>query len=190
MSIWQSFVREAEVGTGFIPPDIADDLYDAVVEAVGEPHDQPNPFNPDKPRTVFTVDWRVTGSDYDGVQLRQWIRIPESFMEFGLLDERSTLYTVLEALGYDLSGRFIVNPPEWVGRAARIMVENRANSRGETRPQVTKVMPPRQTAQGAAAQQAPAQSAPTQAPAPPAGRPAASQGARPAQRQNWPPRAS
>jgi len=176
MSIWDSYVREAEVGTGYTAPSIPDDLYEAVIEQVGEPFEQPNPFDADRPRTVFTVDWRITGGDHDGVQLRQWIRIPESYLEFGILDERSTLYNVLEALGQDMSSRFVVDPRQWVGAAARIMVENRTNQRGETRPQITRVMPPRQTAQGTAQQAAGAPPAPAR-------------GAQPAQRQSWPPRA-
>lgn len=152
--IWEKLGREAERGAGGEWPEVEDDLYPAEVVAVSDPEDQEDRFHPGQMKTQFYVTWGLRPTDgqapvADGTTLRQYISLPEQYLTAGWVSDKSWLWRTMEALGYDLSGRFRVHPPEWVGKRARVMVENKASqSTGDVRPRITDVKPlPRQRAQ-------------------------------------------
>jgi hypothetical protein len=149
MSTWDTIARTAERSSAPPIPDIPDDLYDAEVFAVGEPTESPDTFNPGKTRTTFWLDWAIESGDLPAdTRIRQWIALPEAFLTDGFLSDKSRLFEVMEALGFDMDGTIHVDPREWVGLRARIMVENRpTQSTGEMRPRVTAVKPARRQAQ-------------------------------------------
>jgi hypothetical protein len=149
MTSWDTIARTAERSSAPPIPDIPDDLYDAEVFAVGEPTESPDTFNPGKTRTTFWLDWAIESGDLPAdTRIRQWIALPEAFLTDGFLSDKSRLFEVMEALGFDMEGTIHVDPREWVGLRARIMVENRpTQSTGEMRPRVTAVKPARRQAQ-------------------------------------------
>lgn len=150
MSVWSTYSKEAEVSTGGDYPIIDDDLYDAVVQDVSEPAEEPNKFkakdtDPDMV-TRFYVSWELTSGDApEGTTLRQYITLPPVYLEDGYLNEKSNLYKVMTALSIDMSGRFRVDPPSWQGAEARIMVECPRDADGLQTgwPRITGVKPKR-----------------------------------------------
>lgn len=143
---WGSYTKEAEVGGSGEWPEVADDLYDARVMDVSDPKTGPDTFNPGKEKTDFYITWELLSGEAEGVTLRQYITLPEGFLGDGYLSEKSNLFKVMDALGFDLNGRFTVDPPTWIDMRARVMVENKPNKDGELRPRITSVKPARRTA--------------------------------------------
>lgn len=151
MSIWNDsrFTREAERGTGFTPADVPDDLYEARIIEIGEPTDVPDIFakEPGKMKTQFFIQWEIDSADLEeGTSLRQYMTLPDAYLSSGFLNEKSNLFHLMEALGFDMTARFQVDPPSWVGKRARVMVENKPNKDGELRPRITDVKPLRKKA--------------------------------------------
>lgn len=154
MSYWDNNAKEVEVGNGAEWPDVPDDLYEAVVQDVSEPETGPDRYNPGKERTTFYVNFELTSGEVpEGTILRYYIPITEGFSKYGLVSEKSKLYGVLEAFGYDLGGRLMVDPRDWQGRECRVMVENKENAEGEMRPRITQVKAVRQRRPAPAAKQ-------------------------------------
>lgn len=143
---WSNYTREAEVGGNGEWPEVPDDLYDARISEISEPRTGPDQFNPGKERTDFYITWELLSGDAEGVFLRQYVTLPEGFIRDGYLSEKSNLYRIMSALGFDMEGRFTVDPPSWVGKRARVMVENRPNKDGDLRPRITDVKPSRRQA--------------------------------------------
>jgi hypothetical protein len=155
VSNWDTYTKTAEVSTGGDYPEVEDDLYDAVVQDISEPTEEPNKFkqkdgDPDFV-TRFYISWELTSGDTPAT-IRQYITLPPAYLSSGALNEKSTLHKVMTALGYDLSGRFKVNPPEWQGQEARVMVESPRDADGVQTgwPRITGVKPKRQKAAVAA----------------------------------------
>lgn len=147
-SSWSTtFIKDAEKGTGFTPLDIPDDLYDAEIIEIGEPKDVPNPFKEGEMQIQFHIQWQLLGDDLpEDASLRQFVNIPDAYIHSGFLNEKSNLFKLMGALGFDMTGRFRVDPPSWVGRRARVMVENKENKEGELRPRISDVKPIRRRA--------------------------------------------
>lgn len=145
MTSWDNYTKDAEQGQGEWV-DISDDLYAAMIKDIGEPETKPDTFNPGKERTQFHITWELSGDVPEGTTLRQWVTIPEGYINDGYLSEKSNLFKVMEALGFDLSGRFRVDPPSWQGLEARVLVENKPNKDGDLRPRITDVKAPRRKA--------------------------------------------
>ncbi len=134
--------REVTVSSGGDFPEVPDDLYDAMIADVSDPETRPDPFNEGRDKTDFFVTWEITSGDINpGTTLRQYVTVPEQFISDGYLNEKSNMYKLMDALGIDMSGKFRVNPAEWQGAEARIMVENKANQAGSIRPRITGVKP-------------------------------------------------
>lgn len=134
--------REVTVSAGSDFPEVPDDLYDAMIADVSEYETRPDPFNEGKDKTDFYITWEVLSDAVpSGTTLRQYITIPEQFLSDGYLNEKSNMYKLMDALGIDMTGKFRVDPNEWQGAEARIMVENKANTQGVTRPRITGVKP-------------------------------------------------
>lgn len=146
-SIWDTYSKDAEKGTGGDWPEVPDDLYTAMVKDISEPTTEPDMFNPGKERTQFYITWELESDDLpEGTTLRQYLTIPEGYLNDGYLNEKSGLYKVMEALGYDMNARFRVDPRAWQGMEARVMVENQVpKGKGEDdrRPRITGVKPKR-----------------------------------------------
>ena len=154
---WDTYTKTAEVSTGGDYPVIDDDLYSAMVQDVSEPTEEPNKFkakdsDPDMV-TRFYISWELTSGDApDGTTLRQYVTLPEAYLSDGYLNEKSNLHKVMTALGFDLSGRFKVDPPSWQGMEARVMVECPRDADGTQTgwPRITGVKPKRAAAPAAA----------------------------------------
>lgn len=141
---WENYEKTATVSAGGEIPNVPDDLYEAMVQDVSEPITRPDPFNAGKDKTDFYITWELTSGDVAaGTTLRQYVGLPEQYANEGYLSEKSNLYKVMEALGFDLNGKFRVAPSTWQGMEARVMVENRQTQNGETRPRITAVKPAR-----------------------------------------------
>ena len=143
-SSWSNpnFTKEAERGTGYEPPALEDDIYFAEIIEVGEPFDQAKFDDPNVMQTRFFVQWAIEGDDVpEDAQLRQYMTLPDAYLNSGYLNEKSNLFILMQNLGYDMTGRFRVNPPEWVGKRARLVVKNKPGKEGELRPRIESVMP-------------------------------------------------
>ena len=142
---WDQYIKEAEVGGGGEFPEVADDLYDAIIQDVTEPREGPNTYKPGETKLDFIVKWELLGADVpEGAVIWQNITLPQEYLNSGFLSEKSRLYQAMDALGFDMKGRFTVDPPSWQGLEARVMVENKPNQQGELRPRITGVKPKRQ----------------------------------------------
>lgn len=140
---WSGKTRDAEVGGGGDIPNIPDDIYDAIIKDVSEPTTS---VYDGKEREQFYITWELTSGDVVGESVRQYITLPEVYLNEGYLSEKSNLYKVMEALGFDLTGRFRVDPPSWQGMEARVDLEQERDRNGDPLrwPKVTKVKPKRQ----------------------------------------------
>lgn len=166
---WDDYAKTATKSEGGEWPEVVDDLYDAVIQDVSEPETRPDSFNDGAEKTDFYINWEL---DTDNAPtLRQYIVLPPAYLSDGFLNEKSNLYKTMVALGFDLDGKFTVNPSEWQGMKARVMVENRANAKGDIRPRITAVKPARSTVKRGPVAAAPKTR--TAAVAAPAGKPAA-----------------
>lgn len=153
MSSWENWEKAATVLAGSSDiPNVPDDLYDAMIQDVSVPETRPDPFNEGRDKTDFYLTWEITSGDVpSGTTLRQYITLPEAYANEGYLSEKSNLYKVMEALGFDLSGKFRVQPSKWQGMEARVMVENKQTRTGEMRPRITAVKPAKKAKAAAAA---------------------------------------
>lgn len=145
-SLWDDpkFSKEIETGTGGDWPDIPDDLYDAEVSNASEPEDVPDTFNQGQMRTQFYLTWLLMSDEVpEGTTLRQYLTLPQQYLEGNFLSGKSAVWKTMDALGYDMNARYVVNPQQWVGKRARVMVENKANQKGDIRPRIVDVKPRR-----------------------------------------------
>jgi|GEM_PF-4599012 len=143
-SAWSNpnFSKEAERGSGYEAPELEDDIYFAEIIEVGEPFDQAKFDDPNVMQTRFWIDWSIEGDDVpDDATLRHYMTLPTAYLNSGYLNEKSNLFILMQNLGYDMSGRFRVNPPEWVGKRARLVVKNKPGKEGDLRPRIESVMP-------------------------------------------------
>ncbi len=130
----------------FVVPTIEDGLYSATIREItdaegtwdGKTYDQ------------YYVDWDLDAADEktdeSPVQLRQFVRVPDGlFANRPVLNENSHLYLLMEGLGCDMDGGYDINPDEWLGKEARVLVENKkiteGPNAGKSRPRITAVKP-------------------------------------------------
>lgn len=147
---WKDWnVGDVSISSGQGVPEIPDDLYDALIREVAEPVTEADPWNAGKMRTQFYIVWEITDGDVAGSTLRQYLSVPAG-LEQGFINDKSNLYSVMDALGFDLTQRVRVEPWNWVGMTARILVENKDNREGEPRPRVTGVKASRKKSSQAA----------------------------------------
>lgn len=141
---WSNYSKEAEVGTGGDAPIVPDDLYDARVCFVSEPETKTDIFKDDgSTKTQFYIDYELLSDEVpESTTVRQYISLPPQYLENGVLGEKSTLYAVMEALGFDMDGRFKVEPHKWIDMRCRVMTEQKDGKFAK----VTAVKPARQKA--------------------------------------------
>lgn len=121
---WNQYSKEAETGTGGDVPDIPDDLWDARVADVSEPITAPDPFKEGEEKTQFYVVWELLSDELPkDTTVRQYISLPPMYLDQGILGEKSNLWKVMNALGFDMAGRFKVEPEKWVDMRARVMTD-------------------------------------------------------------------
>lgn len=144
-------------GGDFPIPDVEDGLYRAMIKDV---RDGTGSWD-GKTYQQYLVEWELLddeGRPYgdEEITLLQFVRIPEALVNEGVLYEESNLFLLMEALGCDME-EIVVEPADWQGAEARILVENKTvqsgKNAGQVRPRITKVK--------ALAKQAPAKKAPT-----------------------------
>lgn len=131
MSEWGSFTKPAQVGSNDFGDDerlvVRDGKYHARCIRIGEPYDKANPQSGEM-QTKFCAEWELTNPRNGKVlgALPSFITLPPKFLDEGFLSEKANLYKVMKALGYDMTGRFNVNPPEWAEKslALDVVVEN------------------------------------------------------------------
>lgn len=155
MTSWDNYAKEAEKGTGGEWPEVPDDLYDAMVQDVSDPETGPDQFNAGKERTQFYITFELVSDELpENTTLRYYVTIPEGYINDGYLSDKSRLYKVMDALGFDMGGRFTVDPRQWQGERVRVMVENKVSQNsttGEARPRITDVKAPRRKGERSAA---------------------------------------
>lgn len=123
MGAWDGYTRDAEIGSGGDFPVVEDGLFEAQIQDITEPRDGTD-FN-GQPCKKFVIKWEIVSEDVaPDTVLWQYVTLPPKYLEEGVLSEKSNLHKVMTALGFDLSGRFRVNPPSWQGMEARVLVEN------------------------------------------------------------------
>lgn len=139
---WNDYTREAEVGQGGDAPEIPDDLYDARVCDVSEPETKPDIYKDDgSMKTQFYIKWELLSDELPAdTTVRQYVALPPQYLENGVLGEKSTLYKVMDALGYDMAGRFKVEPDKWIDHRARVYTSQEPGKFAK----VTDVKPARQ----------------------------------------------
>jgi hypothetical protein len=138
---WNDYAKTAEVGTGEWP-EIPDDVYDAIIADVGEPETRPDHFNPEVEKTDFRLKWELISDELpENTWLYQWVTLPEGFLANGTVHKKSNLYAVMEALGFDMTGKFEVDPLTWQGMQARAVVKNAETAEGAMRPRIKSLMP-------------------------------------------------
>lgn len=153
MGYWDENAKEAEAGAGGGDfPELEDDMYDAQVGDISEPTVETIPVEYQKKggpteRTRFYVQVELDGENVpeDCPPLRAYMSIPDGFIKSGTLNEKSTLYKWMVALGYDMTGRFRVDPREWQGERVRVIVECPRDKDGVQTgwPRITDVKAPR-----------------------------------------------
>lgn len=148
MSTWERFrcTATATSDGDYGPrPYVHPGTYHAVVDRVGEPFDIANSQNGEM-QTKFVVDFALSGPRLKGEHpvLPAFISLPPKYLDEGFLSEKATLYKVMKAFGFDLSGDFEVNPPAWVGkRSCDVVVEDseKPDKDGNTSSWITKFVP-------------------------------------------------
>lgn len=157
MGAWDSYTRDAEIGSGGGDfPVVEDGLFEAIIQDITEPRDGTD-YNGD-PCKKFVIKWEITSEDVaPDTVLWQYVTLPPKYLQEGVLSEKSNLYKVMTALGFDLAGRFRVDPPSWQGMEARVLVENfpvlddmgkpKVGEDGKklTKPRITAVKAPRKS---------------------------------------------
>ena len=146
----QSYGRVTK-STGPEIPAIDDDYYEACIKDV----QQGATF--DGTGEQFVIEWEMTEGPYksngEPMTLRQYVNIPAGVHD-GNLNEKSNLYALLVALGYE-DDDMEIEPANWQGLVARINVENKVikqgDNAGQTRPRITGVKPSKGTGPKAAA---------------------------------------
>ena len=118
--------------TGPTRPHLDDDYYEAQLAGV---FDDDRPYN-GEPRMQYRLDWRFKDADANGnpIAMPSWVNVPPSLVDgFGLSDI-SKLYDLIVALGLlpeDPMEPIQVEPEEWLGRWARVRIENKLAQGGE-----------------------------------------------------------
>lgn len=146
---WDSYAGEATQSAGGDWPLVPDDIYDAEIVSVGEPYEKDTQFGH---KTKFAVTWKLTGGDLEQPEeLPQFLTIPDGLINKGFIGSKSTVFKVMQALGYDMEDSVRFDPRDWIGKKARVDVENSKNQDGEETSWITNVKPPRQRRDAAAA---------------------------------------
>lgn len=164
---WRGYAKKGTTSTGPEFPPIDDNLYDAIIKDVSDPESAADPFKKGETKVQFYLTWEFLNQDDEVVTLRQYITIPPTWIDGDELNEKSNLSLTMAALGFEVEGEVEVDPESWQGLVARIMVENKENQKGETKPRITAVKPAKKkVAPKAAPKAAPAAPAKKAAPAP------------------------
>ncbi len=145
-------------GDEFEVPVIDDGLWPGVITEV-KSADFPDFNNPDEMIPKYIVSWATGDGSHEPTELAQFVKIPRGLIEHGTLSDKSNLYPFLKAIGIDPDvPELTIDPVEWLGREAKLLVENRTLTQGKnagmTRPQITKLLPTAANA-SVAAQNAP-----------------------------------
>lgn len=140
---WDEIPEDAESKQSSDWPVIPDDVYNAVITEVGEPYERETPYGPKK---KFAITWTLSGGDLAEpvAGFPQFVTIPPKFIETGFLSDKSTLFKIMAALGFDMEKSIKVQPWTWVGKEARVDVETTSNDDGTQTSWIVKVKPPRQ----------------------------------------------
>ena len=138
-------------GTGPEIPEIDDDNYRAVVKDIK----QSQSTYDGKTNEQYVVEWELldeTRANGEPLTLRSYITIPEAVIRDGTVNEKSKLYEFLMALGYT-DDNLVIDPSEWQGEEARIVVINKeitsGDNKGQVRPRVTGYLAPKRGKNGA-----------------------------------------
>ena len=99
MGAWDSYTRDAEIGSGGGDfPVVEDGLFEAIIQDITEPRDGTD-YNGD-PCKKFVIKWEITSEDVaPDTVLWQYVTLPPKYLQEGVLSEKSNLYKVMTALG-------------------------------------------------------------------------------------------
>jgi hypothetical protein len=92
----------------------------------------------------YVVEWALADlekEDGSPFTLVQWVNIPDG-LDAGELNPDSNLFKLMEAIGCDMEEPD-VSPQKWLGKKARIWIENKVvkegDNAGQVRPRIVKV---------------------------------------------------
>lgn len=127
----------ATKGTGPALPVLDDDNYRAIVKDVKQGPGYQNEGE------QYVIEFELLDEKKDNgepLTLRGYIRIPDGVINDGVLNEKSTLYAFIKALGY-ADDDMEIDPAAWQGEEIRITVQNKeikeGENKGQTRPRIT-----------------------------------------------------
>ena len=129
MSDWDSYVRDdVQQGGGEGWETVPEDVYDAVCIEVGEPYERDTQFGT---KMKFVVRWRISGGDLDGdVEIPQFVTLSDKLISDGFISEKSWIWKIMQALGYDMTQAIRFDPRDWVGKRCRITIKNQVDKDG------------------------------------------------------------
>lgn len=133
-------------------------LYDADVIDVSDPETKADIFNEGKMRTQFHMVLSLTGNGLeDAAEQWYWVTVPPKLLSERFLSPKSTLFKVLEALGYEIDPEspMDIDTDEWIGRPCQALVEPTEDGKDT---KITRLLPARKARTAA-------RSAPTARPA-------------------------
>lgn len=122
MSSFGTTTGHASEGAGDFE-DCADDVYAAEIISISAPFT--DTFE-GKESTKVTIEFKLLPrEDQDcpeGYTRMYWLTLPDSFLQNGAVNIKSNLYTILEALGYDMSGAIAFDSDDWIGQRLRVTI--------------------------------------------------------------------
>jgi len=136
----------AKIGQGgnFEIPQVDDGVYPASIKDVrdhvgewdGQSFDQ------------YIVEWELKNylkEDGAPATLAQFVRIPDGLYEDPpVLNDKSNLYMLMSAIGYDMEEPEI-EPDDWIGKRAQLVVKNKkiekGQNAGQIRPRIETLLP-------------------------------------------------
>jgi len=130
---WEGIVTE--VGDGRQQwPVIPEDQYEAEIVDVGKPYEKVDSFK-NETVTKMVVTFRLTADFLDEpVDIPAFPRIPNGLLPGGdgYVDERTTIFKIMKALGFDMKARPPFEPWTWVGMKCRVTTMNETKDGEET----------------------------------------------------------
>ena len=140
---------QVEEGGEWTPPEVDDGVYKAIVDNVEDRFGTPS-YDGKGTQDQYMVTYKLTEleDDDDGdVTLVQFLNVPPSLKNDGVLYEDSNIYKAMEAFGFNME-KPVVDPDDWIGKECQVLVENKAaqsgKNKGVKRPKITSVLAPKQ----------------------------------------------
>ena len=110
--------------------DCPDDTYRAQIINISDTFKDKNPETGAE-QTKVTIEFELLPTadqiEYgapQGYTRMVWLTLTDNFLNRGHIDRKSKLYTILEAMGYDMSGPLDFDSEDWLGRELRVVIKH------------------------------------------------------------------